>query len=216
MKQLEVSTAYQFVQNVLDELTNTGEAVDLATDTTDIEKLVEGALVEAVITTHMGALAVLVDGVVGEDGADYDSALSEDGVVTITMQTDALRIVSVQAEDSSEVVVDIHPENSPEARKQLNKYTRGVYDDPAVVMCKRREEDYKPVLRYYSTEKDTCPVMTVEYIPYPVMDEESVKVCPKLEYAVLNEVAAMVLDALNESQKAAIYRAKAKSMMGGE
>lgn len=216
MKQLEVSTAYQFVQNVLDELTNTGEAVDLAADTTDIEKLVEGALVEAVITTHMGALAVLVDGVVGEDGADYDSSLSEDGVVTITMQTDALRIVSVQAEDSSEVVVDIHPENSPEARKQLSKYTRGVYDDPAVVMCKRREEDYKPVLRYYSTEKDTCPVMTVEYIPYPVMDEESVKVCPRLEYAVLNEVAAMVLDALNESQKATIYRAKAKSMMGGE
>lgn len=215
MKQLEVSTAYQFVQNVLDELTNTGEAVDLATDTTDIEKLVEGALVEAVITTHMGALAVLVDGVVGEDGADYDSAM-EDGVVTITMQTDALRIVSVQAADSSEVVVDIHPENSPEARKQLNKHTRGVYDDPAVVMCKRREEDYKPVLKYYSTEMDKCPEMTVEYIPYPVLDEGAVKVCPKLEYAVLNEVAAMVLDSVKESQKATIYRAKAKSMMGGE
>lgn len=215
MKQLEVSTAYQFVQNVLDELTNTGEAVDLASDTTDIEKLVEGALVEAVITTHMGALAVLVDGVVGEDGADYDSAM-EDGVVTITMQTDALRIVSVQAEDSSEVVVDIHPENSPEARKQLNKYTRGVYDDPAVVMCKRREEDYKPVLKYYSTEMDTCPVMTVEYIPYPVLDGGIIEVCPKLEYAVLNEVAAMVLDSVKESQKATIYRAKAKSMMGGE
>lgn len=216
MKQLEVSTACQFVQAVLDELTNTGEAVDLAADTTDIEKLVEGAIVEAVITTHAGAPAVLVDGVVGEDGADYDSSLGEDGVVTVTMMTDALRIVSVQAGDSDEVVVDILPEGSPEARKQLCKYTRGVYDDPAVVMCKRREEDYKPILKYYSTEADTCPAMTVEYVPYPVLDEGSVKVCPKLEYAVLNLVAAMVLDALNESQKATIYKAKAKSMMGGE
>ena len=215
MKQLEVGTAYQFVQNVLDELTNTSEAVDLASDTTDIEKLVEGALVEAVVTTHMGALAVLVDGVVGEDGSDYESDLSEDGVVTVTMMNDTLRVVSVQAKDSAEVVVDIFPENSPEARKQLNKYTRGVYDDPAVVMQKRREEDYKPVLKYYSTEQDSCPEMTVEYIPYPVLDEGSVKVCPKLEHAVLNEVAAMVLDAVNESQKATIYRAKAKSMMGG-
>lgn len=216
MYQLEISAAFQFVQSVLDELTNTDEAVDLAADTTDIEKLVENALVEAVITTHMGALAVLVDGVVGEDGADYDSALSEDGVVTITMQTDALRIVSVQAEDSPVVLTDIVPENSAEGRKQLNRYVRGVSDDPRVVLQKRWSEPYKPVMKYYSTKEETCPVMTVEYIPYPVLDEGAVLVCPKLEYAVLNEVAAMVLDALNESQKATIYRAKAKSMMGGE
>jgi hypothetical protein len=213
MKQLEVNTAYQFVQTVLDELTNTGEAVDLAADTTDIEKLVESVLVEAVITTHTGAPSVLVDGVVGTEGEDYISSLN-DGVVKIEMQSDALRVVSVQASDSTAVVTDILPEASPEARKQLNKHTRGVYDDPAVVMCKRREEDYKPVLKYYSAKEETCPDMTVEYVPYPVMNGDAVEVCPRLEYAVLNEVAAAVLDALKESQKAAIYRTKSKSLMG--
>lgn len=213
MIQLSISTACSYVRKVLDELVSVEDIGMIASpDGIDLHRLVEGAIVEAVIKTHSNAPSIMIDGVVGVKGVDYDTAFN-DGVITITMLKDTIRVASVKHEDSDIVVCDLIPEDSAEGRKQLNKYVRGVSDDPRVVLAKIWNDNHKPILRYYSAEAEKNVALT--YVPYPEIDETIVMICPRLEHAVLNEIAAMVLDSLNENAKAEIYRAKSKEYMEG-
>lgn len=231
MYQLSINSATSFVRTALDELTTVEEIGMLVdADAVNLQRLVVNSICEAVVKTHMGASPSMISGIVAtvskaeekaNPEAEEDPVFSTEldptsGVVTITMLKDTLRVVSVQAEDSPVVVCNIYPEHSAEGRKQLNKYVRGVSDDPRVVMQKRWSDTYKPILKYYSTELKTCPEITLEYIPYPVLQDAMVDVSPQLEYAVLNELVAMVLDSVKEHDKAALYRAKATAIMEGK
>lgn len=216
MYQLGIGAACTFVRTALDELMSveeTGQLIEV--DALDLHRLVENLIVEAVVTTHSGASHLLIDGISGAEGVDYKSEMVGD-VITVTMLKDTLRLSSIQAGDSDVVVSEPVPEDSAEGRKQLDIYAKGVYDDPRVVLAKRWAGEYRPVLRYYSAKnKSVKPDITLEYVPYPVITESVVEVCPRLEHAVLNELAALVLNSLNEHEKAALYRAKAQAMMGG-
>ena len=185
-------------------------------DAVNLQRLVSNSIVEAVVKTHQGAISLLIDGKTGVLGEDYTAELGENGVITITMLKDTLRVASLQAGDSSVVVSDLVPEDSAEGRKQFNKYVRGVSDDPRAVLQKRWSEPYKPVMKYYSTEEPTCPEIHLEYVPYPVLDESVISISHQLEYAVLNELTAMILDSVKEHEKAGIYRAKSQAIMKGE
>lgn len=215
MVQLSISAACSYVRKMLDELVSVEEIGMIASpDGIDLHRLVEGAIVEAVIRTHTKAPSFFIDGVKGEDGVDFETLVTDDNVMVITMKTDVVRIASVKASDSNIVVCDLIPEDSAEGRKQLNNFVRGVPDDPRVVLQKAWNADYRPILKYY-TCSDSKDVKSVDlyYVPYPSIDETIVMVCPKLEYAVLNEVLAMVLDSLNEHEKAELYRNKVKENM---
>lgn len=217
MYQLSIISATAFVRTALDELTTveeTGMLVDA--DAVNLQRLVVNSIVEAVVKTHQGALSVLIDGNIGVQGEDYTAELDDNGVITITMLQDTLRVASIQAADSPVVLTDIVPEDSAEGRKQLNEYVRGVSDDPRVVLQKRWSDPYRPIMKYYSTEEDTCPAISLEYVPYPVLEEAVISISPQLEYAVLNELVAMVLDSVNQHDKAALYRAKSQAIMEGK
>ena len=183
-------------------------------DAVDIHKIVENSIIEAVVRIHNLAPAIMIDGVKGVAGTDY-KVEPKDKVITITMLKDTIRVASVKASDSDIIVSDFIPEDSAEGRKQLNEYTRGIPDDPRVVLAKVWNGDYQPVLKYYTAKSDAASV-DIYYVPYPVIEETIVEICPKLEYAVLNEIAAMVLDSLNEHDKAALYRARATQYMEGK
>lgn len=213
MYQLSVQAACDYVRKVMDELVSVEDIGLLASpDALDLSRLVEGFIAEAVIRTHNAAPSYLLDGEKGILETDYTTQfeVGSKGVVEIMMLKETLRIVSIKADDSPVVVCNIIPEDSAEGRKQLNSYVRGVYDDPRVVLAKVWSDIHLPVLKYYSSEKNECPTFELEYIPYPVVSNGSVEISPRLEYAVLNELAAMVLDSLNEHEKAGLYKAKAK------
>lgn len=239
MFQLTIGAALAYVRKALDEIVSVEEiGLLVSPDAVDLGKLVEGSIVEAVVKTHSQAPSVMIDGVKAEHGAekDYIGVISEDGVITVTMKKDTLRIASVKAVDSEVVVCDIIPEDSAEGRKQLSRYVRGVPDDPRVVLQKTWADSYKPVLKYYtcleplkpetvdmtentppssdledipSIDLDGYSPLEIYFVPYPKVEDESVMICPKLEYAVLNELTAMVLDSLSEHDKASLYREKA-------
>lgn len=213
MIQLSISAACAYVRKVMDELISVEEIGMLVSpDAVDLHKLVEGSIVEAAVKVHNLAPSVMIDGILGTAGTDYETSLTEK-VLTITMKKDTIRIASVKASDSSIIVSDLVPEDSAEGRKQLDKYVRGVPDDPRLVLAKVWAGDNLPVLKYYTTEETEVELY---YVPYPEIEETIIMICPKLEYAVLNEIAAMVLDILGEHEKAAIYREKANKYMEGK
>lgn len=214
MFQLGINAACAYVRRVLDELTSVEDIGMLVSpDALDLHKLVEGSIVEAAVKVHRNAPSVLVDGIQGVINEDFDAELTQDGVIVIKMLKDTTRVASIQVSDSPVVISELIPENSAEGRKQLNKYVRGVADDPRVVLAKRWRDTYQPVMLYYSTKADELPEINLEYIPYPMIEEGIVLIAPRLEYAILNEIAAMVLDSLDLHSKAEIYRNKSKESM---
>lgn len=217
MFQLSISATCAYVRRVLDELTSVEEIGMLVSpDAVDIHKLVEGTIVESAVKIHNLAPAIMLDGVKGTEGTDYTLDLVNN-VITITMKKDTIRVSSIKAMDSDIVVCDFIPEDSAEGRKQLNKYVRGIPDDPRVVLAKVWNDNYQPILRYYTYLSDKLtPKIELYYVPYPEISETIVEICPKLEYAVLNEVVASVLDSLNEHEKAALYRDKAMKYLEGK
>lgn len=215
MLQLSVQAAHAYVRRVLDELVDLEDiGMLVSSDAIDLRNLTEGMLPEAAVKVHNRAPSILLEGVSAIAGQDYRATM-ENGVITIEMLKDTIRLASIIVEGSP-VVSDPIPEDSAEGRKQLNSYTRGVYDDPRVVVAKQWAADHRPIFKFYSTEAASLPGIQLEYVPYPALEESSVPVSPRLEYAVLNELAAMVLDSVSEHDKAALYRTKANEYMEGK
>lgn len=217
MYPLTVKAAYAYVRKAIDELTSTEDiGMLIEPDSVDLHRLVEGFLVEAVVKTHSLAPVLALEGEDANKDQDYSIALS-DGVVTISMLTPVLKVLSVKCSDSDYILSDLIPENSAEGRKQLNQYVRGTYDDPRLVLLKKSNGDHKPILKYYTTaETDATKVsFDIEYIPYPEMVEGVVMIAPRMEYAVLNQIVAMVLDSFKEVDLADRFRVKSKEYMEG-
>lgn len=216
MYSLTVKGAFAYVRRAIDELTTAEEIGHLVDpDAIDLHRLVEGAMVEAVVKAYSLAPSHILEGETAVEGKDYELEL-KDKVVTISMLTPTARVVSVQCNDSEVILSDLIPENSAEGRKQLNQYIRGTYDDPRLVLLKQWKGDNMPRMRYYTTTKELKDLdFTIEFLPYPVLEEGVVKLASRLEYVVLNLIVASVLDSYKEFDVADRFRNKAKEYMEG-
>lgn len=74
-----------------------------------------------------------------------------------------------------------------------------------------------PRITYYTTSTNEIDEIDfdIEYLPYPMLNEGVVEISPRVEYAVLNQIVAMVLDSLRESEQAEMFRNKVKEYLGG-
>ena len=96
MIQLSVSAACSYVRKELDELVSVEDIGMIASpDALNLHRLVERAMKEAVVKIHNSAPTYLLDGVTGVKNEDY-SANIKDGVITITMLKDTLRVLTIQ------------------------------------------------------------------------------------------------------------------------
>lgn len=178
-----------------------------------------------------------VKGAAGTDYS-VDWTTNGDGSAIIKMQKKTLRVVSLKAEDSPVVVSEYYSEDSAIGRMQSNEHIRGTYDDPKLIIKKVWATDRQPEFVYYSAKDTSTTfdleyipypslaTLSVEPAAYSLVDgsiteniptinpdiiggdEPYVMISDKLEFAVLNLVAAMVLDSLSLHDKAAIYKTK--------
>lgn len=213
---LTVKGALAYVRKAIDELTSVEDIGMLVSpDAVNLHRLVEGCMVEAVLKTYAQAPAESMEGVVAEEESDYKLIGLKDGVVTISFETPIARMLSLRCVDSEIIVSDLVPENSAEARKQLNKYVRGTFDDPRVVLQKVWNGDNMPILKYYTTTKKGLDEVSfdIEVLPYPALVEGVVQIAARMEYPVLNNIVALVLDSYAQTELADRFRAKAKEYM---
>ena len=214
MYPLSLAHANGYVLRALDEIRNLEGDVDMLGDSDDLDtrKLVSGYIVEAALKAHKDAPSFLIDGVVGTEEVDYSFDVLDDLSAEIVFLKDSARLASIKASDSDFVVCDHAPQESPIGRMQKNPYTKGTYDDPRLIEKKVWADGKKPEYLYYSV-KDNTATFVVEYVPYPEIEDDSVMISDKMEYAVLNLLTAMVLDALSLHDKANLYREKYKEYL---
>lgn len=211
MINLTLSEAFEFVRKSLDELDMTDNiAAEVLSEDKDLYALIESSIVEVALDIHQKAPAHLVDGIKidvsenPEDGAELQR--SEDNSAKVQMLTETARIVSVKASDSY-IVTEFFTEDSVEAHKQRNKYIRGTADRPRVIICK--SDDYLPKLEYYSFSPQTEePTITIEYVPYPKIEEEQILISYQLKYPLLYWLVAEILVIVNEPDKATVWKSK--------
>lgn len=216
MYQLSVDSALAFARKAIDELISTEDiGMLIAPDALNLQKLVAGSMVEAVMNTYANAPVLLLNGIEGEEGVDFQNTHIGNGVVEISMLKPTAKILAVKSGDSDYIVSDLIPEDSAEGRKQLNQYARGVYDDPRLVLQKKWEGELQPTLKYYSLKNSDPTQLSfyLEYLPYPVLEDGVIEIPQRVEYAVLNYIVAHVLDSYQEFDAAEKYRAKAKELL---
>jgi hypothetical protein len=208
MQKLSLDHAHKYVLQALDEIRNLEDDVMLGeSDDLDTRKMTSGYIIEAVLKSHKDAPSQLLDGVSEE--SDFEVDIKEDQSVEITMLEESARLVSLKASDSPYVVVDYATEESPIGRMQKNQYVRGEFDDPRLIVKKNWKSDRKPEYIYYSlspTRENKS--FALEYIPYPVVEDDAVLISDKMEYAVLSLLVSMVLDSLSLHDKATLYKNK--------
>lgn len=204
MEKLTVSDAITSVRRAIDEIQINDAGFDGLTDTdsSDLDDIIEGNLVQAVrhvhsqcAARHLYRQAMQLDVSSGctVTGTGHD-------IVEIRIPS-LLRLVNVRMKDSEYGVSDIFEANSPMAMMQNDRYVRGTYERPALVWCHSSGDD--AVIRYYSLSESaegkqvTDVVDEVLYMPEPAIEgadaDAHVMIAGQLRNAVLNHLAGLTL-----------------------
>lgn len=162
MYQFPISKAQEAVRKNLDELDPNGSVMyddESGEDNLSLDNLIARFLPEAINEVNKVAPVTLLEGteVKSNTSVAYDSPSEEDNHVvkiTINAALNYLRLVAFKAEDSNIVITDAIEEASPEGRKQHNKYIRGTYDRPRLVI-QQASKDGSPIFKYYSYKNST-------------------------------------------------------------
>lgn len=211
MYSLPVTEVIAFVRKSIDELEeNASSAYSLETDDLAIDSITKQSIVEAITLTHSASNSSRLDGKTAKLTTDYTVDVV-DGVATIKMNTEILRIVSVRCSDSPVVVTSVLEEDSAEARMQNNPHIRGRNDNPILVLVRGESSSNKPTLKYYSTLEPTGEATTfsIEYIPKPIDGSDTYLICEDLKFAVLNMVVSLVMSSFKETEVAGIFQQRA-------
>jgi len=179
-------------------------------DDTALGEIVSGCAPEAIRAVHLQAPVGLVE------GGPFTPTVSLDGsAARLSFGTKRLlRIVHCKSADSAYTVDGVTLEKSALGKMQFDKYTRGTYDKPVLVLLDE-SVDFKPVLRYYSLRADTTtPSFVVSAVPYPDDTAASWEISPPLKDAVLNYATAMTLLSLDQRDRANELFRRAASLSG--
>lgn len=213
MVTLSPSDAVTLVRKNLDELDPNGSVMydpdDSHGDNASLDDIIRRMLPEAVNEVHLAAPTQLLE---GKAVTVVDPAISE-GVLSFSLGADSkyLRLVAFRAADSGIVVTDPLPEASPEGRKQLNKYIRGRYDRPRLVLLQGRHTG--PAFKYYSmsdgyggTAADAIAQLSIVEEQFYSADATGYEISRRLRQNIIDALTAKVLETYSDQRAQAFYQ----------
>lgn len=151
--------AVKAVRKNLDEQgINLSGMFDETTDNVDLDSIITKTIPEAIDAVHRSAPVSSLEGV----ETSFVEESVNNGVLIFRTEKPVLRFVGVKAADSNVVISDAVPEVSPEGRKQLNKYVRGTYDNPVLVL----QDGTRNRFKYYTVGDQTVakPRKVADYL----------------------------------------------------
>ena len=221
MYQLTTEEAILTVRKNLDEI-GPNDSVMYGDDNADnlsMDDIIVKTLPEAINDIHRKAPVQALEGnnalemTNGDETPAVTMDVTADHVVNIVIDRRMLRLVSLRASDSPVVVTEAIEEDSPEGRKQLNRYIRGTYDEPRLVQVQGHTSP--AVFRYYSLKAETNaanPISELSIIEEQtyVAGKSTYDVSTDLRSRVLDHLTGLVLAIYGESDKAEYFFQRAK------
>lgn len=206
MQSLSVAEAIRFVRKNLDEQNiNPSDMIGmLDSDSTELDSLIGRNLPEALNAIHASAVAHRLEGRI----LNIDEALvCEDGSLEFKPGVDDfLRLVSFETSGSPYVMTRAVAEDSSEGRMQKNRYSRGTWDNPTLVLLGGSFSS--PSFRYYSPRTaGEAEQMIFTYLPEQKYSDvaEAYEMASGLSEPVLNHLTGLVLQTYKDNDLAAVF-----------
>lgn len=217
MVTLSPSDAVALVRKNLDEIAPNGSAMydpdNTYGDNASMDDIIRRNLPEAINAVNTAAPAQLLE---GKSVSASNPSVSSDGVLSFSLPEGSrfLRLVAFQASDSPIVVTDVLPEASGEGHKQLNRYIRGRYDRPRLVLLQGRHTE--PEFKYYSLRENTAdPASAISqlYIIQEQLytsDATGYDISRRLRQNIIDWLTGKVMETYND-QRAQLYYQRANN-----
>lgn len=178
-------------------------------DTLTIDEIIISKIIEGVKHVHSTAPAYLLDGATSFAGSvnweDKESGW-------ILLPNDFMRFVSFKMDDWSRPVYNCSTTDDIEYEKQSSRFKglRGTSQKPLCFIAIRPEGR---ALEFYSSKSTDAEVEMATYLPYPMVESDSVKICSKCYDAVIYTIAALVLMTFGDAEKSNVFNELAKSSL---
>jgi hypothetical protein len=221
MTTITPSDAVALVRKNLDEQDPNGSVMydpdNAYGDNASLDLTIKKFLPEAINAVHLSAPVQLLE---GKTVTAATPSISSDGVLSFSLPSGSkyLRMVAFQTKDSSIVVTDPLPEASAEGRKQLNKYVRGRYDRPRLVLLQGRHTE--PAFKYYTLKNNGTAyssnpgnaILQLYIIQeqFYASDATAYDISRRLRQNIVDCLTAMVMETYND-QRAQSYYQKANN-----
>lgn len=214
LQSLSLSDAVSLVRKNLDEVDPNGSVMytDDDSDNSSLDNIIARNLPEAINAINLSAPVTLIDGTVLET-AQLETEVADDLVLSFSLPKDTkfLRLVAFKAYDSDFIVTDILGEGTSEGRKQLNKWLRGQYDCPRLVLLNNRDQ---MSFRYYSmaSHGKYFPIDYFEYVEELTYNESltNYNIASRLRQNIIDCLTAMVMEVYSD-QRAQYFFQKASN-----
>lgn len=188
-------------------------------DTLTIDEIIISKIIEGIKHVHSTAPAYLIDGAISFAGSDNWED-KETGSVHwedkesgwILLPNDFMRFVSFKMDDWSRPVYNCSTTDDIEYEKQSSRFKglRGTSQKPLCFIAIRPEGR---ALEFYSSKSTDAEVEMATYLPYPMVESDSVKICSKCYDAVIYTIAALVLMTFGDAEKSNVFNELAKSSL---
>lgn len=189
---------------ISDQLLNTADV-----DTLSMDELIRSKVEEAVRRIETSAPAHFL-----EEGHDFASPIywgsKESG--WLLLPDDFMRLIAFKMSDWERTCYTAVSADDPIYQLQSSRYKgiRGNVQKPVCAVVNRPEGK---ALEFYSCNSEEATISRANYLPYPCIDEDGgIDISERCYTAVVYTIAALVLTALGESQKASELNDLAKSI----
>lgn len=199
------------------------------TDNVSLDSLISMLTPEAINTVHRDAPAPMLEATHSimhgglQEYVESRLEMIEDDVMDIKVdieyvQNPFLRLVECRPAQTQRVITEVIAEDSPEGRMQLNKYVRGTWDDPRLVLLQGSSVMQPEFILYGCGCKKDCSIDSVlkefsfieQYIN-PQKDDDPYKVSYQLLDNYINHLTGMVLSVYKDADQAGYFYNLAKS-----
>jgi hypothetical protein len=189
MESIQLSSVIKEVKIILNE--NIVEDNFLAIDSNQLElnELIEARIVDAVRFVHENASREYLSEGLPLSGTPITS---QDGTGYLNLPADFLRLVVFQMEGWNIGVFEVISDDDPLYAVQKSKFL-GVRGGPNKPVCAITYNPGGQTLEYYSVRPGTAGyIKKARYLPVPLKEGTSIKICPKLKNAVYYYCAGLV------------------------
>lgn len=202
MEVVQLSTIIKEVKIILNE--NIAIDTILLDDPNQLEldELIKARIIDAVRFVHENARSEYLS-----QGDDLVGAIStnQDGTGSMTIPDNFLRLVVFQLESWHLPVFNLVSDNDPAYLKQKSKFT-GVRGGPSKPVCAITSGIDGKIIEFYSVKPGTSAVKKkARYIPMPSIENNTLKICPKLKASVYYYCAGLVAGIFKDEVAASLF-----------
>lgn len=203
--ELEKDKVIEAVRKNLDEQ-GSNESLMYTEDNKDnesLDSLIWATLAEAINEVNLTAPVELLE---GSDATILNESV-DNKILSFSISESFLRLVKFQSIDSDFILTDVTAESSVEGRKQLNKYTRGTFDRPSLVI--KQGNNTTPSFVYYSLKEETTQsgskVKEMSVVQVAKASDTTFSINRRLCQSVIDRLTGLVLGIYGMNDKAKYF-----------